>query len=70
MFCLGDFERIKKEKILGGKGKESEIVYKVNLICNGKIQCQPCERMQTFMEKYYSPEMIEKLKKRDVQFGY
>ncbi len=70
MFCLGKFEKIKKEAVIRGKGKESEIVYKLNFICNGKIQCEPCERMQTYMKKYYAPEIFEKLLKRDAQFGY
>ena len=70
MFCLGQFEKIKKEAVIQGKGKESEIVYKLNLTCNGKIQCQPCEKMQKYMKKYYAPEILEKLLKRDAQFGY
>ena len=70
IFCLGKFERVKKEAIMGGKGKESEIVYLIKLTCNGKIQCKPCERMQQFMKKYYEPEMVEQLLKRDAQFGY
>ena len=71
MFCLGKFERIKKEAVIQAKGKESEIVYKLNLTCNGKNQqCGPCERMQKFMDKYYEPKILEKLLKRDAQFGY
>ena len=70
MFCLGKFERINKDTLLEGKGKESEIIYKLNLTCNGKVQCNPCERMQNFMKKYYAPEIYENLLKRDAKFGY
>jgi len=70
MFCLGKFQRVKKEAAIREKGKESEIAYIINLTCNGKIQCKPCETMQQFMKQYYSHEMYEQLMKRDAQFGY
>ena len=45
--------------------KKQKIVFLIDLTCNGKIQGQPCETIQKYMNKYYSSKMIEKLLKRD-----
>ena len=70
IFCLGKFERVNTENKKLGKGQESKITYFLELTCNGKIQCQPCETIQKYMNKYYSPKMMEKLLKRDEKLGY
>ena len=70
MLCLGKFQRIKREKKNVGKCGESDIVYFLDLTCNGTIQCRPCEEIQKYMNKYYSPKMLEKLLKRDEKLGY
>ena len=70
MFCLGKFQRVNKVNKKLGKGEESNIVYFLDLTCNGKVQCKPCEEIQKHMDKYYSSKMIEKLKKRDEKLGY
>ena len=70
IFCLGKFQRVNKEIKKLGKGQESKIVYFLDLTCNGKIQCEPCETIQKYMNKYYSSKMMEKLLKRDEKLGY
>jgi len=70
MFCLGKFQRVNKVEKIIGKGNESNIVYFLDLTCNGKVQCKPCEEIQKNMDKYYSSKMIEQLKKRDEKLGY
>ena len=61
MFCLGKFQRVFSEK---------DIDYLVDLTCNGKIQCEPCQRMQEHMEHYYGPELYKALLIRDQKLGY
>ena len=68
MFCLGKFQRIYKEEIK--EGKKGNINYLQNLICNGKIQCAPCKRMQENMQKYYTPELYKAIILRDSKLGY
>ena len=61
MFCLGSFQRVYSE---------NNIDYLVDLTCNGKIQCNPCKRMQENMEKYYGTKLCQAIKKRDDRLGY
>ena len=70
MLCLGKFQRVKREIKNVGKCGESDIVYFLDLTCKGTIQCRPCEEIQKYMNKYYSPKMLEKLLKRDEKLGY
>ena len=59
--CLWKFQRILSEK---------NINYILDLTCNGKIQCEPCKRMQENMEKYYDPALKEAILRRDQKLGY
>ena len=61
MFCLGEFQRVYSE---------NNIDYLLNLVCNGKIQCEPCKRMQDNMQKYYAPDLYKALILRDEKLGY
>ena len=46
------------------KKNPGEIVFMLNLTCNGKIQCQPCQEMQKYMEKYYGTQLYNAIMKR------
>ena len=61
MFCKGKFQRVKKER---------DIQYIIDLTCNGKIQCEPCRRMQENMQKYYEPDLYKAIILRDERLGY
>ena len=61
MFCLGKFQRV---------CSEHNIDYIQDLICNGKVQCEPCQRMQENMQKYYEPELYKAIILRDEKLGY
>ena len=61
MFCLGSFQRVYSE---------NNIDYLVDLTCNGKVQCEPCQRMQENMEKYYGSTLCKAIIKRDERLGY
>ena len=71
MFCLGNFQKVYKEEFKVGKeSKKGNINYFENLICNGKIQCAPCKRMQENMQKYYSQDLYKAIILRDEKLGY
>lgn len=71
MFCLGEFQRYKRKSEMTKKEKnQGEIVFMLNLTCNGKIQCQPCQEMQKYMEKYYGTQLYNAIMKRDEKLGY
>ena len=71
MFCLGKFQKVYKEEFKVGKeAKKGNINYLENLICNGKIQCAPCKRMQENMQKYYAQDLYKAIILRDEKLGY
>ena len=61
MFCLGEFQRVLED---------NNIIFLLNLTCNGKIQCKPCQRMEQNIEKYFDPDVYRAIKKRDEKLGY
>ena len=61
MFCLGTFQRVYSE---------NKIDFLIDCTCNGKIQCEPCKRMEENIEKYYGENLYNAIKKRDEKLGY
>ena len=61
MLCLGKFQRVLNE---------GNITYIEDLVCNGKVQCEPCKRMQENMQKYYEPDLYKAIILRDEKLGY
>ena len=61
MLCLGKFQRVLNER---------NITYIEDLVCNGKVQCEPCKRMQENMQKYYEPDLYKAIILRDEKLGY
>ena len=55
MYCKGKY---RKEVVVNG------ITYSYNYVCGHSGQCDGCKRLTQFVDKYYPPKLLEKLRQR------
>ena len=55
MYCKGKY---RKDVEVNG------ITYSYNYVCGHSGQCDGCKRLTQFVDKYYSPKLLEKLRQR------
>ena len=64
IYCLCKMTRIASET-KSKENKESGINYSISYTCGHTGQCEPCKNLTSIMDKYFSPNLMKKLKKRD-----
>jgi hypothetical protein len=64
IYCLGKMTRVASET-KSKENKEIGINYSISYTCGHTGQCQPCKNLTNIMDKYFSPNLMKKLKKRD-----
>ena len=64
IYCLCKLTRIASET-KSKENKEIGINYSISYTCGHTGQCEPCKNLTTIMDKYFSPNLMKKLKKRD-----
>ena len=60
MYCLGKLSRIEDDN-----KETNKIKYSINYVCGHSGQCDSCKSMTKKMEKYFEPNLYNKLKQRD-----
>ena len=64
IYCLCKMTRIASET-KSKENKEIGINYSISYTCGHSGQCEPCKNLTSIMDKYFSPNLMQKLKKRD-----
>ena len=64
IYCLGKLHRIESET-KSKDDKKNEIHYSIDYSCGHTGQCEPCKNLTKIMDKYFDPNLMKKLIKRD-----